>query len=296
MVQIGRLLTSMVTPFNAEGEVNYVKAAELARGLVKSGSDGVVVAGTTGEAPTLTREEQTRLFKEVRDAIETRYTVVAGTGSNSTDEAITYTQDAEGAGADAVLLVAPYYNKPAQSGLYSHFKAIAENTSLPCILYNVPSRTSVNLSAQTTIRLSELPNIIGIKESSGNFEQSATIIEEARDGFVVWSGNDADIFPIMCMGGYGAIVVASHLVGRQFKNMMQMLLDGSVTDAAAEHRRLLPIMTGIYDITNPMPIRYLLNHAGFSVGRPRLPLTDPDPENAAKLDQLISKYQIDLKL
>ena len=296
MAKIGRLLTSMVTPFDASGEVNYIKAAELARGLVRSGSDGVVVAGTTGEAPTLTRDEQTRLFIEVRDAIDSEFSVVTGTGSNSTKEAITYTQDAERAGADAVLLVAPYYNKPTQSGLYNHFKVIAENTSLPCILYNVPGRTSINISAETTIRLSALPNIVGIKESSGNFEQSATIIEEARDGFAVWSGNDADIFPIMCLGGYGAIVVASHLVGRQFKNMMQMLLDGSVTGAATEHRRLLPIMTGIYDTTNPMPIRYLLNQAGFGVGSPRLPLTEPDPEDAAKLDKLISKYQIDLEI
>lgn len=294
MAELGRLLTSMITPFQSGGEVDYERAKELAVKLVNSGSDGVVVAGTTGEAPTLTREEQTKLFEEVRNVLEPHFTVVAGTGSNNTEEAVTYTRDAEEVGVDAVLLVTPYYNKPTQEGMYQHFKSIAGSTKLPCILYNVPGRTNINLAPDTTVRLSEMPNIVGIKESSANFEQSAAIIEQASEGFLVWSGNDADTFPIMCMGGYGAIAVATHLIGRQFKYMMDMLLDGSVEGAASEHRRLLPIMTGIYDVTNPIPIRYLLGVAGFDVGSPRLPLTDPDEETKRVLKELISKYQVDL--
>ena len=208
MAELGRLLTSMITPFQSGGEVNYERAKELAIKLVNSGSDGVVVAGTTGEAPTLTREEQTKLFEEVRNVVDSNFTVVAGTGSNNTEEAIAYTRDAEEVGVDAVLLVTPYYNKPTQEGMYQHFKSIADSTKLPCILYNVPGRTNINLASDTTVRLSEIPNIVGIKESSANFEQSATIIEQASEGFLVWSGNDADTIPIMCMGGDGAIAEA----------------------------------------------------------------------------------------
>ena len=225
---IGRLLTAMVTPFDEGGEVDYEQAKRLARALVDSGSDGVVVAGTTGESPTLTPEEESRLFAEVREALDGRGCVVAGTGSNNTREALKYTRNAEKAGVDAALLVVPYYNKPTQEGLYEHFRAIAESTSLPCILYNVPSRTITNLSAETTIRLSQIPNVVGVKEASADFEQIGAIIRDSRPGFRVWSGNDADTFHILCMGGYGVISVASHLVGRQIKGMIQMLLDGSL--------------------------------------------------------------------
>ena len=294
MAEIGRLLTAMVTPFGDHGQVDYAQARRLAQALVQSGSDGVVVAGTTGESPTLTRQEQARLFSEVREALEDSAGVVAGTGSNNTAEAIEYTQDAQEAGADAALLVVPYYNKPTQQGLYQHFKAIAESTDLPCILYNVPSRTITSLSAETTIRLSHIPNIVGIKEASADFDQIATIIGGARRGFRVWSGNDADTFGILCLGGYGVVSVASHLVGRQIKGMIQMFLDGSVEAAAREHRRLLPLLKGIFVVSNPIPIKYGVNQAGFNVGRPRLPLTEPDEKTAAFLDELFSQYTIDL--
>ena len=294
MAEIGRLLTAMVTPFGDHGQVDYAQARRLAQALVQSGSDGVVVAGTTGESPTLTRQEQARLFSEVREALEDSAGVVAGTGSNNTAEAIEYTQDAQEAGADAALLVVPYYNKPTQQGLYQHFKAIAESTDLPCILYNVPSRTITSLSAETTIRLSHIPNIVGIKEASADFYQIATITGGARRGFRVWSGNDADTFGILCLGGYGVVSVASHLVGRQIKGMIQMFLDGSVEAAAREHRRLLPLLKGIFVVSNPIPIKYGVNQAGFNVGRPRLPLTEPDEKTAAFLDELFSQYTIDL--
>ena len=294
MAEIGKLLTAMVTPFDQQGHVDYQQAKRLAQALVQSGSDGVVVAGTTGESPTLTREEQARLFAEVREALEGRGNVVAGTGSNSTAEALEYTRDAQEAGADGALLVVPYYNKPTQEGLYLHFKAIAESTDLPCILYNVPSRTITNLTAETTIRLSHIPNIVGIKEASADFEQIATIISGAEEGFRIWSGNDADTFGLLCLGGYGVISIASHLIGRQIRAMIQMYLDGSVEWAAGEHRRLLPIFKGLFVVANPIPIKYGVNWAGFNVGSPRLPLNEPDEKTAAFLDDLFAKFTIDL--
>ena len=292
--EIGRLLTAMVTPFGEDGGVDYLKARHLAQSLINSGSDGVVVAGTTGESPTLTREEQTRLFAEVREELQGEASVIAGTGSNSTQEAVHYTRDAEEAGADGALLVVPYYNKPTQEGLYQHFRHIAESTSLPCILYNVPSRTVTSLSAETTIKLSEIPNIVGVKEASAAFEQIATIIGGARPGFRVWSGNDADTFHLLCLGGYGVVSVASHIVGRQIKSMIQMLVDGSIDGAAKEHIRLLPLFKGIFVVANPIPIRYGVNQAGFSVGSPRLPMTEPDPLTAEFLDNLFERYEFDL--
>lgn len=293
-MEIGRLLTAMVTPFDDQGYLDYEQARRLATALVESGSDGVVVAGTTGESPALTRVEQTRLFAEIHDVLQGKGSVVAGTGSNSTAEAVEYTEDAQEVGADAVLLVVPYYNKPTQEGLYLHFKAIAESTDLPCILYNVPSRTITNLSAETTIRLSQVPNIIGVKEASADFDQIATIIEGADDGFQVWSGNDADTFSLMCLGGYGVVSVASHLVGRQIKAMMQMFLDGSVAGAAAEHRRLLPIFKGLFVVANPIPVKYCVNLAGFNVGSTRLPLNYPDEQTETFLKNLLSGYEVDL--
>ena len=292
--QIGRLLTAMVTPFDSEGRVDYAQARRLALALVASGSDGVVVAGTTGESPTLTPEEQTRLFAEIKEALDGVGDVVAGTGSNSTAEAVKYTEDATKVGADAVLSVVPYYNKPPQEGLYRHFKAVAESTDLPVILYNVTSRTAINMSADTVIRLSEIPNIVGIKEAGGDLGQAAHIIRDARPGFLVWSGNDDQTYPMMAMGGYGIISVASHLVGAQIKAMMGLTLEGDLERAAAEHRRLLPLFQGLFVLANPIPVKYAVNKAGFNVGEPRLPLVTPDPSTAAGLDNLMQQYEVDL--
>ena len=292
--QIGRLLTAMVTPFDSDGRVDYAQARKLALALVASGSDGVVVAGTTGESPTLTHEEEERLFAEIKEALDGVGDVVAGTGSNNTAEAIRYTETATRIGADAVLSVVPYYNKPPQEGLYRHFKAIADSTDLPVILYNVTSRTAVNMSADTVIRLSEIPNIIGIKEAGGDLGQAATIIRDAASGFLVWSGNDDQTYPMMAMGGYGIISVASHLVGAQIKAMMGLTLEGDLERAAAEHRRLLPIFQGLFVLANPIPVKYAVNRAGFNVGEPRLPLITPDPATAAALDKLMANYDVDL--
>jgi len=212
MKKLGRLLTAMVTPFDEEGKVNYEQSKKLALALLDSGSDGVVVSGTTGESPTLSRKEKLQLFAEVKSALGQRGTVVAGTGSYNTAESMELTKEAERTGVDACLLVVPYYNKPTQEGLYQHFTAIAQGTSLPCILYNVPSRTVTSLSADTIINLSHVANIIGVKEASGNLDQVSKIINGAKEGFIVWSGNDGDTLPILALGGYGVISVVSHLV------------------------------------------------------------------------------------
>ncbi len=296
MRELGRLITAMVTPFNEAGEVDYEQAKRLALALLNSGSDGVVVVGTTGESPALVRAEELRLFREVKTAVGERGTVIAGTGSNSTAEALEATREAERTGVDACLLVVPYYNKPTQEGLYQHFKTIAGGTSLPCILYNVPSRTVTSLAAETAIRLSQIDNIIGVKEASGNLEQIARIISGTGEDFFIWSGNDSDTLPILTLGGYGVISVVSHLVGNQIKEMVESALAGNVDRAASIHRHLLPLVNALFTIANPMPVKYALNHLGFRVGKPRLPLIEPDEKTAALIRDTVKNYQIDLPL
>ena len=296
MAGLGRLLTAMVTPFDGEGRVDYEQAKRLSLALLDSGSDGVVVTGTTGERSTLTDEEQLKLFAAVKKAVGGRGTVMAGTGSNCTREGLEMTREAERVGVDAVLLVVPYYNKPTQEGLFEHFKTIAGGTRLPCILYNVPSRTVTNLAPDTVIRLSQIDNIVGIKEASGNLEQIAKIIDGTGKDFIVYSGNDSDTFPILALGGYGVISVASHLVGVQIKEMMEKFLGGKVEEAADIHRRLLPLVDALFVVSNPIPIKYALNLLGFAVGRPRLPLTEPDEKSAAVIRATLQNYSIDLPL
>jgi 4-hydroxy-tetrahydrodipicolinate synthase len=286
----------MVTPFDEEGRVDYGQAKRLSLALLESGSDGVVVSGTTGESPTLSKEEKLRLFAEVKQAVGGRGTVIAGTGSYNTAESVELTREAERVGADAILLVVPYYNKPTQDGLLQHFKAIAQGTSLPCILYNVPSRTVTSLAAETVIRLSEVDNIVGIKEASGNLEQIARIIDGTGKDFLVYSGNDSDTFPILALGGYGVISVASHLVGGQIREMMDRFFSGQTSEAALVHRRLLPLINALFVVSNPIPIKYALNHVGFPVGKPRLPLTEPDERSAAQIEAALKSYKIDLPI
>jgi len=242
MEKLGRLLTAMVTPFNQEGMVDYKQAKKLALALLSSGSDGLVVSGTTGESPTLTGEEKLCLFTEMKSAVNKQGTVIAGTGSSSTAQSLGLTKEAERIGVDACLLVVPYYNKLTQEGLYQHFKTIAQGTNLPCILYNVPSRTVTNLSADTIIKLSQIDNIIGIKEASGNLDQISKIISNTGEDFFVWSGNDSDTLPIIALGGYGVISIASHLVGNQIMEMINHITAGRVDKAASIHRYLLPLI------------------------------------------------------
>jgi len=294
MKKPGRLLTAMVTPFTEDGAVDYEQAKKLALALLDSGSEGLVVVGTTGESPTLVRDEELRLFAEVKSAVGDRGAIVAGTGSNSTAEALETTKGAEKIGVDACLLVVPYYNKPTQEGLYQHFKTIAESTSLPCIPYNVPSRTVTSLSVETTVRLSKIDNIIGVKEASGNLEQIAKIIDGAGKDLLVWSGNDTDTLPLLALGGYGVISVASHLVGKQISEMIYSFVDGKTDKAAEIHRHLLPLVNALFVVSNPIPVKYALNQVGFRVGNPRLPLTEPDEKSAALIKDTLKNYRIDL--
>ncbi len=294
-MEIGRLLTAMVTPFDDQGQVDYAQAKRLALALLDSGSDGLVVAGTTGEAPTLSHDEKLQLFAEVKRGVDDRGTVVAGTGTNDTAASIELSQEAERAGVDALLLTVPYYNRPTQEGLFRHFEAIARSTRLPCILYNIPSRTGVNMAAETTLRLSRIPNIIGIKEASGDLAQVARIVEDAREGFRVWSGDDQLTLPILALGGYGVICVVSHLAGAQMKALMEAYLAGRVDDAARSHRRLVPLMTTLMTTApNPIPIKHALNQIGFQVGNPRLPLVEPDEATGERIMAEVRRHRIDL--
>jgi len=294
MAEIGRLLTAMVTPFDEKGDVDFEQAKKLAHALLDSGSDGIVLSGTTGESPTLTTDEKMRLFSEVKQSVGDKGVVIAGTGTYSTAESIELSQEAEKQGVDGLLLVVPYYNKPPQEGMYQHFKAIAGKTNLPCIVYNIMGRTGVNMTDETTIRLSQIDNIVGTKEASGDMNQIARIIQGASPDFKVWSGDDNQTFLIMSIGGYGVVSVVAHLVGNQIKHMMGLLLEGDIEGAAAEHRRLLPIFLGMFTESNPIPVKYAVDHLGLKVGGPRLPLVPPSGKAAAQIEKLLDQYEIDL--
>lgn len=297
MAELGRLLTAMVTPFTEAGDVDYARARELAKALLKSGSDGLVIGGTTGEAPSMSDDELLQLFSEVKDAIGEDGAVIAGTTNNNTRGSIALSKEAEKAGVDALLLTVPAYNKPTMGGLYQHFTAIADAVSIPGILYNVPSRTALNMDAATTLRLAEVPNIVGVKEASSDPDQIAYVIKDSPDGFKVWSGNDNEIFATMSTGGYGIVSVAGNIISGQIQKMMSLLLEGDVEAAAAEHLRLLPIFNALFFITNPIPVRYAMNRSGFDVGPARLPMVPDAAELAAfseKFDPIMDQYSIDL--
>jgi 4-hydroxy-tetrahydrodipicolinate synthase len=294
MTEFGRVLTAMVTPFDEQGSVDYECAKELALALLDSGTDGLVLSGTTGEGPTLTGEEKMRLFAEVRSAIGNRGTILAGTTNYNTAESIELSREAARHGADGILGTVPYYNKPPQEGLYQHFKTIAEAIDLPILLYNVPSRTVTNMLPETTVRLSRIENIIGIKDAGENLQGTAKIIEESAPGFRVWSGNDSDTLPILALGGYGVVSVASHLIGRQIQAMIQHFLDGRHGEAAEIHRRTLPLVQALFVTTNPIPLKYALDRVGFAVGSPRLPLVEPDVKSAALIDAALDRATVDL--
>ena len=294
MVEIGRLLTAMITPFDQEGEIDYAQARKLAKGLINSGSDGLVIGGTTGEAPSMSDDEKVRLFAEVKEEVGDSAAVIAGTTDNNHRKSVELSKEAERVGVDGLLLTVPAYNKPSQEGLYQHFKAIAGATSLPGLLYNVPSRTALNMTGETTLRLAQIDNIVGVKEASSDPVQIAQIIDAAPEGFRVWSGNDDETFSIMCVGGYGIVSVASNVIGNQIRAMMGMILEGELERAAREHRRMLPLFKALFWVTNPAPVKYAVNRAGFDAGKPRLPMVEPDDAFKAKFDPLMDRYDVDL--
>lgn len=291
----GRLLTAMVTPMREDGAIDYDAAQRLARALIASGSDGVVAAGTTGEAPTLSHEEKTDLFRAVKDAVGHDGSVIAGTGTYDTRESIELSSAAERAGVDGLLLTVPYYSKPPQEGLLRHFETIAGAVSLPCILYNIPGRTSVNMLPETVVRAAAVANIIGVKEASGSLDAVSKIVQEAGPDFYVWSGDDQMTLPVLSVGGYGVICVTSHLVGRQMRTMIDAHVAGRVTEAAAIHRRLLPLMNALMTVaSNPIPVKHALNRIGFPAGPFRLPLVDLDEMASARLMAEVRRHKLDL--
>lgn len=283
MKDFGRILTAMVTPFHDDFSVDYERAATLAEYLAANGSDGLVVAGSTGESATLSREEKLKLFKVVLEAVGDRVAVIAGTGSNDTMASIEMTREAEKIGVHGAMLVGPYYNKPPQEGFYQHFKAIASHTDLPVIIYNVPGRTGSNILPATIVRLAEIKNIVAVKEASGNLEQVSEIIRMAPKEFLVYSGDDSLTLPILSVGGTGIISVASHVVGKRMQEMVQAFFAHDVVKAQTIHLELMPFFKVIFVTTNPIPIKTAVNLIGQKAGPLRLPLVPP---TAGELEQI----------
>lgn len=289
----GRVITAMITPFKADGSVNYETAKKLASHLVDRGSDTILLCGTTGESPALTREEEYQLFQEVKAAIAPRGKVLAGTGSNSTKEAISATREAAKLGIDGTLQVVPYYNKPPQAGLYEHFKAIAKACpDLPIILYNIPSRTGRNLESETTIELAKIDNIIGIKEASGNLDTVSQIRASTPTDFAIYSGDDSLTLPLLAVGGNGVVSVASHLVGNTLQEAISSCEKGDLQTATTIHLKLFPLFKALFYTTNPIPIKTALNLQGWDVGGVRLPLGKMPAELEAKLKVVLEELEL----
>jgi 4-hydroxy-tetrahydrodipicolinate synthase len=281
MVDFGKVMTAMVTPFKPGLEVDYDRAGELAELLVKTGSDSIVVAGTTGESPTLSFKEKLDLFRAVVDAVGNDAKVVAGTGGNSTASSIELTRAAEEIGVHGIMLVVPYYNKPPQEGLITHFKAIANSTGLPIIVYNIPGRTGINMTPVTIETLSRVENIVGVKEASGNLEQVTDIRQRTPSSFKIYSGDDSLTLPIMAVGGEGIISVASHVAGKEIRQMIHAFQEGNVTMAAELNCKLFPLFKALFVTTNPIPVKAALRLTGFDVGGVRPPLVEAGEREAA---------------
>jgi 4-hydroxy-tetrahydrodipicolinate synthase len=287
MMNFGQVLTAMVTPFDQHGEVDFNAARTLVNYLIENGTDGLVVAGTTGESPTLTTEEKIALFKFVVEVSAGRVPVIAGTGSNNTRASISLTKLAEEVGVDGIMLVTPYYNKPSQEGMFQHFKAIAETTSLPVMLYNIPGRSVVNMSVETVVRLSEISNIVAIKEASGNLDAMAEMISQTPDDFTLYSGDDGLTLPVLAIGGAGVVSVASHIIGNEMQEMIYQFKKGRVQEAAVSHQRLLPIMKALFAAPNPTPVKAALNMQGVQVGGVRLPMVPLNDEEMSVLQKVL---------
>lgn len=287
MARFGRLVTAMVTPFDDQLQIDFGKTERLIDHLLATGTEALVVSGTTGESPTLSKTEKLDLFKHVVAYAKGRCQIIAGTGSNDTAASIEFTQAVEAVGVDAVMLVAPYYSRTSQEGLYQHFKSLAESTKLPVMLYNVPGRTAVNMTAETTLRLAKLPNVVCVKEASGNLAQMARIIEHAPEGFELYSGDDGLTLPVLAIGGVGVVSVASHVVGLQMTQMMNAFLAGNHAEAAAMHRKLLPVFEGLFAYPSPTPTKAALEKLGVPVGGVRLPLVGLNEQEAAFVHALL---------
>jgi len=290
-MEFGRLITAMVTPFDANGQIDWQTAGKLVDYLIEEQkSDSLVVAGTTGESPTLSDDEKLELFRFVVKQAAGRCKIIAGTGSNNTAHSIHLTQEAEACGVDGILLVAPYYNKPSQEGLYQHFKAIAEATKLPVILYNVEGRTGVNISVDTTLRLAQLDNVVATKDCA-SLDQLTQIVSGAPEGFLVYSGDDSATLPALSIGAYGIVSVAGHIVGAKMKAMIAAYVSGNVAEAARLNGELFPVFKGLFHcphpVPNPVAVKYALGLKGLPVGSVRLPLVDANEAEANFLRDLV---------
>ncbi|MFC1559620.1 4-hydroxy-tetrahydrodipicolinate synthase [Candidatus Margulisiibacteriota bacterium] len=292
MVDFGMVLTAMATPFKKDGSMDYAAAEKLAVYLTENGSDGIVVHGTTGESPTLTHDEEYELYRVVKKAVKGKVRIIAGTGSNSTATAIKSTKKAEEIGVDGIMIVVPYYNKPSQEGQYQHFKAIADATSLPIIIYNIPGRTGINMLPDTVARLAEIKNIVGIKEASGNMDQVAEIRKKTPKDFVIYSGDDDKTYSIMERGGYGVISVASHIVGKDIKKMCELFHQGKKDEAKKIHDKLSPIFKVLFITTNPAPLKAALEMTGHPVGGLRLPLVPVNDKEKEEIREVLKELKL----
>ncbi|WP_445245678.1 4-hydroxy-tetrahydrodipicolinate synthase [Microcoleus sp. OTE_8_concoct_300] len=290
MVKFGRVLTAMITPFKEDGSVNYAVAEQLAVHLADRGTDSLVVCGTTGESPTMTWDEEYQLFQVVQKAVAGKALVIAGAGSNSTKEAVAATQKAAKLGLDGCLQVVPYYNKPPQEGLYNHFRAIAQSVpELPIMLYNIPGRTGQNMLPETVARLAEIPNIVAVKEASGNLDQASQIRCLTSPEFAIYSGDDSLTLPMLAVGGSGVVSVASHLVGEQLQQMIKAFEAGQVQVATQIHLQLFDLFKALFLTTNPILVKTALKLQGWDVGSTRPPLCDPPVEVTQKLKDVLSQ-------
>lgn len=287
-MKFGSLFTAMITPFTADLEIDYPQAKKIARHLAETGSEGIVVAGTTGESPSLTDGERSRLFIAVKEAVGDQIPLILGAGTNCTASTIAAVKDAEALEADGVMLVAPYYNKPSQEGLYEHFKHAAESSPLPVILYNIPGRTGCNLLPETVARLAEIPQIQAVKESSGSLDQVTAIRRMTPEDFLIYSGDDSLTLPLLSVGGHGVISVASHVAGESIAAMIQAYKRGETALAAKLHEELYPLFKGLFIAPNPAPVKYAMEQMGFDVNRLRLPMVGIGENEKEQLDSVLS--------
>lgn len=284
-MNFGKVITAMVTPFNTDGEIDFPATEQLIEHLIANGTDAVVVTGTTGESPTLTAGEKVALYKYVVNVVDGRIPVIAGTGTNNTRESIELTTKAEELGVNGIMLVAPYYNKPSQEGLYEHFKSIANVTSLPIMLYNIPGRCACNIDVDTIVELSKVDNIVSVKEASADLDAMTEIISRTDDNFSLYSGDDSLTLPILSIGGNGVVSVSAHIVGNDMQRMIDEFTRGNVKEASRIHQTLLPTFQALFTAPNPVPLKAALNMLGVTVGSVRLPLVPLDSDELEKLQK-----------
>ena len=290
--QFGRLITAMVTPMHEDGTVDIELTGVLAKALIDAGTESIVSTGSTGEAAALTDEETISVWKATKDAVGPDVAVIAGSTSNNYRRSIELTVEAEKIGLDGILLTAPAYSKPPQNGLIKHFTSIAESTSLPCMLYNIPGRAAINISAETIFELAKIPNIIGVKEASNDMAQIGQLIDQSPEGFLVWSGNDTDTLMVMAMGGYGVVSVAGHVVSPQIRRQIEASLAGETHEAARIHHELMPLIDSLFIESNPIPVKYACAKAGIPVGDARLPLIPLSQGAAEILDRELNRHTL----